>query len=134
MSRSYKENKGSKYRRERLDRGIKARSDSIFALSSYREALYLVFPRALVIVGLLILPFVLDEYWTKVLIITCVMAILALSWDFIALAGMLSLGQALFFGIGSYLSGIMNHYMGLSPFFCIPLATMVGSAICTVQP
>ena len=133
MSESYKEDKGLKYRRERLDRGIKARSDGIFALSSYREALYLVFPRALVIVGLLILPLVLDEYWTKVLVITCVMAMLSLSWDFIALTGMLSLGQALFFGIGSYLAGIMNNYLGLSPVFAIPLATIVGSAICTAM-
>lgn len=117
MPRSHKEDKGSKYRKERLDRGIKARSDSIFALSSYREALYLVFPRAVIIIGLLILPLVLDEYWTKVLVITCVIAILSLSWDFIALSGMLSLGQALFFGVGSYLAGALNHYWGVSPLF-----------------
>ena len=132
MPRSHKEDKGSKYRKERLDRGIKARSDSIFALSSYREALYLVFPRALIIIGLLILPLVLDEYWTKVLVITCVIAILSLSWDFIALSGMLSLGQALFFGVGSYLAGALNHYWGVSPLFSIPLATIVGGALCTI--
>lgn len=132
MPRSHKEDKGSKYRKERLDRGIKARSDSIFALSSYREALYLVFPRALVIIGLLILPLVLDEYWTKVLVITCVIAILSLSWDFIALSGMFSLGQALFFGVGSYLAGALNHYWGVSPLFSIPLATIAGGALCTI--
>ena len=132
MPRSHKEDKGSKYRKERLDRGIKARSDSIFALSSYREALYLVFPRAVIIIGLLILPLVLDEYWTKVLVITCVIAILSLSWDFIALSGMLSLGQALFFGVGSYLAGALNHYWGVSPLFSIPLATIVGGALCTI--
>ena len=132
MPRSHKEDKGSKYRKERLDRGIKARSDSIFALSSYREALYLVFPRAVIIIGLLILPLVLDEYWTKVLVITCVIAILSLSWDFIALSGMLSLGQALFFGVGSYLAGALNHYWGVSPLFSIPLATIVGGALFTI--
>ncbi|MCK4788639.1 MAG: branched-chain amino acid ABC transporter permease [Desulfobacteraceae bacterium] len=132
MLRSHNENKGSKYRKERLDRGIKARSDSIFALSSYREALYLVFPRALIIIGLLILPLVLDEYWTKVLVITCVIAILSLSWDFIALSGMFSLGQALFFGVGSYFAGALNHYWGVSLFFSIPLATIVGGALCTI--
>ena len=132
MPRSHKEDKGSKYRKERLDRGIKARSDSIFALSSYREALYPVFPRAVIIIGLLILPLVLDEYWTKVLVITCVIAILSLSWDFIALSGMLSLGQALFFGVGSYLAGALNHYWGVSPLFSIPLATIVGGALCTI--
>ena len=133
LSMSLKKNKGPQYRKERLDRGIKARSDGIFALSSYREALYLIFPRALVIIGLLILPLVLDEYWTKVLVITCVIAILSMSWDFIALSGMLSLGQALFFGVGSYLSGIFNHYWGLPPVFSIPMATILGAAICTLM-
>jgi branched-chain amino acid transport system permease protein len=126
------ENKGMKYRKERLDRGIKARSDTIFALSSYREALYLLLPRAVTVIGLLLLPLVLDEYWTKVVVITCVVAILALSWDFIASAGMFSLGQALFFGVGSYLSGIMNHYWGWPPILSIPLATLFGGAFSTI--
>lgn len=128
-----KNSRGPEYRRERLDRGIKARSDSIFALNSYREALYLVAPRALLILGLLFLPIALDEYWTKVLVITCVMAVIALSWDFVALTGMLSLGHALFFGIGSYLAGITNHNLGLPPILSIPLATIVGSAVCTAM-
>ena len=128
-----KKGKRSKYRRERLDRGIKARSDTIFALNSFREALYLIFPRAFLILGLLVLPVVLNEYWTKVLVISCVMAILALSWDFVALTGMLSLGHALFFGAGSYMAGIANHYLMMSPILSIPLATIVGSALCTAM-
>ena len=86
----------------------------------------------MIIIGLLILPLVLDEYWTKVLVITCVIAILSLSWDFIALSGMFSLGQALFFGVGSYLAGALNHYWGVSPLFSIPLATIAGGALCTI--
>jgi len=122
----------AKYRKERLDRGIKARSDTIYALSSYREAFYLLLPRAVTIIGLLILPLVLDEYWTKVIVLTCVVGILALSWDFIASAGMFSLGQTLFFGVGAYFAGIMNHYWGLPPILSIPLATLFGAAFCTV--
>jgi branched-chain amino acid transport system permease protein len=132
MARSHREDQGSKHRKERLDRGIKARSDTIFALSTYREALYLLLPRGVTVVGLLILPLLLDEYWTKVVIITSVVAILALSWDFIALAGMISLGQALFFGVGAYLAGSFNHYWGLSPILTIPLATVIGGVLCTI--
>lgn len=121
-----------KMRKERLDRGIKARSDGIFALSSYREALYLLFPRSLIILGLLVLPLILDEYWTRVVIISCVIAILALSWDLIAQAGMFSLGQAFFFGTGAYLAGILNHYYGLPPFFTIPFATIGGATFSTL--
>jgi branched-chain amino acid transport system permease protein len=117
-----------KKRKERLDRGIKARSDGIFALSSYREALYLLFPRSPIILGLLALPVILDEYWTRVVVISCIIAILALSWDFISQAGMFSLGQAFFFGTGAYFAGILNHYYGLPPFCTIPFAT-IGAAI-----
>ena len=41
-------------RRERLDRGIKVRSDGIYALMSGRELCYLVLPRAVLIVGMLL--------------------------------------------------------------------------------
>ncbi len=118
-----------KYRKERLDRGIKVRSDSIYSLTSYREALYLILPRALTVVGILVLPLVLDEYWTRVLVITCVIAVLALSWDFIASAGMFSLGQGLFFGIGGYSAGVLNHYLGMPPVVTIPIATGLGGLL-----
>ncbi|MFA6224527.1 MAG: branched-chain amino acid ABC transporter permease [Desulfomonilaceae bacterium] len=119
----------SKRRKERLDRCIKARSDTIYSLTSYKEALYLVLPRALLVFGILLLPLVLDEYWNKVLVITCVIAILAMSWDFIASAGMFSLGQSLFFGMGGYSAGVLNHYFGLPPYVTIPVATLVGGLL-----
>lgn len=119
----------ARYRKERLDRGIKARSDTIYSLTSYKEALYLIVPRALTVFGILLLPLVLDEYWTRVLVITCVIAILALSWDFIASAGMFSLGQALFFGMGGYSAGVLNHYFGMPPVISIPVATVVGGLL-----
>ena len=40
-----------KKRKERIDRGIKVRSSDVFALSSWREMLYLSAPRLLPIVG-----------------------------------------------------------------------------------
>ena len=121
-----------KRRKERIDRGIKVRSEDIFALFSWREMLYLSFPRLLLIVGLFILSFSLSLYWQKVLLSVSVFALLAISWDVLAQSGMISLGQALFFGMGAYLAGIMNCYWGLSPFLTIPLATVSGGLICTV--
>jgi len=120
------------YRKERLDRGIKSRSDSIYALSSFREAIYLLLPRSIIIIGTLFLPLVLDVYWIKVLILVCVVGILALSWDFIAQSGMFSLGQALFFGVGGYVAGAVNYYTGLPPILTIPLATIFGGVVCTI--
>jgi branched-chain amino acid transport system permease protein len=121
-----------KKRKERIDRGIKVRTSDVFALCSWREMLYLSAPRLLPIVGLFVLSLVLGIYWQKVLLNLAVFAILALSWDFLSQSGMVSLGQALFFGIGAYTAGIMNHYWGWSPFVTIPIATVMGGVICTV--
>ncbi len=119
-------------RKERIDRGIKVRSEDIFALCSWREMLYLAFPRLLPIVGLIVLSFTLSIYWQKVLLSVSVFALLAISWDILAQSGMVSLGQALFFGMGAYLAGIINHTWGLSPFLTIPLATIFGGFFCTL--
>lgn len=119
-------------RRERIDRGIKARSDDIFALTSYREMLYVAVPPVLPVVALIILPLVLPIYWQKVLISTAIFALLAMSWDFLVSAGMVSLGQALFFGVGAYVAGSLDHYFGLPMWMTIPLGTVLGGALCTV--
>lgn len=121
-----------KKRKERIDRGIKARSEDIFALSSYREMLYLLAPRAVPVVGLLgIAPFI-TPYWQEIFISTAVYALLAISWDLLISAGLVSLGQSLFYGIGSYVAGTLNHYLGWSPLFTIPVATVGGGLLCTV--
>jgi len=119
-------------RKERIDRGIKARSGDIFALSSWREMLYLAAPRWIPIIVFLTLPLILGIYWQKVLLSVAVIALLAISWDILAQTGMISLGQALFFGMGAYASGVINYYLGWHPLIAIPLATVIGGAICTV--
>jgi len=119
-------------RKERIDRGIKARSVDIFALSSWREMLYLAAPRLIPIAGFLILPLILGLYWQKVLLSVAVFALLAISWDILAQTGMISLGQALFFGMGAYTAGILNHYWSWPPLVAIPAATLLGGIICTV--
>ena len=120
-----------KKRRERIDRGIKARSGDIFALTSWREMLYLAAPRWIPIMVFLILPLILGIYWQKVLLSVAVIALLAISWDILAQTGMISLGQALFFGMGAYGSGIINYYLGWHPLIAIPLASVMGGVICT---
>jgi len=120
-----------KKRKERIDRGIKARSADIFALSSWREMLYLAAPRWMPIIVFLLLPLILGIYWQKVLLSVAVIALLAISWDILAQTGMISLGQALFFGMGAYASGIINYYLGWHPLIAIPLASVMGGIICT---
>lgn len=119
-------------RKERIDRGIKARTEDIFALLSYREMTYLLAPRAVLVIGLFILPIFLEAYWQRVLISSATFALLALSWDFLFSTGMVSLGKALFFGVGAYIAGILNHSLKWPPFVTIPIATIGGGIICTL--
>jgi branched-chain amino acid transport system permease protein len=120
-------------RKERLDRGIKIRTDKIYALMSWRELSYLTLPRMVLIVGMLILPFVIPSaYWQRVISIVCIYALLALSFDFLAqFVGLVSLGGAFFIGIGGYVAAILNTSLGLPPLITIPAATLIGAAICT---
>ncbi len=119
-------------RLERLDRGIKVRSDDIFALNSWREMLYVIAPRVLPVLLLLLVGFSASTYWQRVIMQVCMFGLLAISWDLLASVGMVSLGQALFFGVGAYIAGVLNHYLGVSPWITIPVATVGGAVVCTV--
>ena len=121
-------------RKERLDRGIKVRSDGIYALLSWRELGYLVLPRLVLIAGLLLLPLVMPSlYWQRVISNVCLYALLALSFDFLAhYVGLVSLGGALFIGTGAYIAALLNKNLGLSLILTIPIASVSGAAICTL--
>ncbi|MFH0787359.1 MAG: branched-chain amino acid ABC transporter permease [Pseudomonadota bacterium] len=118
-------------RKERIDRGIKARTEDIFALSSGWDMLYLLAPRLVPILFLIILTFTVSLYWQKVLISAAIFALLALSWDLLACTGMVSLGQALFFGMGAYLTGILNHYFHWPLYLTLPVSALGGGLIST---
>ena len=127
-------NTTQKLRQERIDRGIKVRSDGLYALMSWRELAYLIMPRFLLIVGLLLLPLVLPGlYWPRVITITCIYALLALGFDFLAhYVGLVCLGGAFFVGVGGYIAAILNTSFGLPPLVTVPLATIIGAFVCTL--
>ena len=120
------------FRKERIARSVKARSDDIYAVTSYREMWYLLFPRVVPVIGIAVLACFLPLYWKKVMIQACIFAMLAVSWDFLSTCGLLSLGQALFFGIGSYTAGSLNHYLHFPIYLTIPIATVVGGFLSTI--
>ncbi len=73
------------WRKERIDRPIKVLTDDIYALSSIRNVLYIAVPRLLPSVLLLLLPILVPSpYIQRVIILTAIYALLALSWDFLA--------------------------------------------------
>lgn len=119
-------------RKERIDRGIKARSEDIFALCSWQEIAYLLVPRIGPILALTILAVCLPVYWKKVLVTSAIFGILAMSWDLLICTGLVSLGQALFFGVGAYIAGSLNHFWALPWWATIPLAGLFGGALCSL--
>lgn len=120
-------------RLERIDRPIKVLTDDIYALSSIWNMLYVAAPRILPALFVLSIPLLSSgAYVERVVIITAIYALLALSWDFITLStGLVSLGQALFFGVGAYVAGLLNLQLGLSPILTLVLATVLGASFCT---
>ena len=121
-------------RKERLDRGIKVRADSLYALMSWRELGYLALPRFLLIAGILVLPFLMPSmYWQRVVSVVCIYAILAMSFDLLAhYVGLVSLGGAFFIGTGGYIAAVLNTSVGLPPLVGIPIAAIAGGVICTI--
>jgi branched-chain amino acid transport system permease protein len=121
-------------RLERIDRPIKVLSEDIYALSSVRTMLYVAAPRIVPALVVLAVPLLsTSPYMERVVIITAIYALLALSWDFIAVStGLVSLGQALSFGVGAYVAGVLNLQLGLSPILTLILATVLGACVCTI--
>ena len=123
-------------RKERVDRGIYARTTDMFALSSWREMSYLILPRALPVILLLAMPIIMklfvNDYWANVSVLLAVMGILALTWDLLRTSGMFSLGHGLFIGLGSYTTASLNHFLGWPIWVTIPLGALGGGLISTL--
>ncbi|GAB4373407.1 MAG: branched-chain amino acid ABC transporter permease [Deltaproteobacteria bacterium] len=122
-------------RKERIDRGIKVRSEGIYAVSSLREMLYLAGPRIFLIAGLLLLPLLLSPvpYWKRVVNILCVYALLAVSFDFLAnCVGLVCLGGAMFVGLGGYFAAVFNVVLHFPLYLSIPAAALSGAAVSTL--
>lgn len=118
-----------KSRKRRLDRGVKARTDTVFVIASPWDMAYVLAPRIVPCVVLLVLPLVLTPYHAKVLVHACVVGLLALSWELLASCGLFSLGQALFFGMGAYVAGALNKFLHLPIWMTIPLGTVLGGGL-----
>lgn len=119
-------------RKERLDRGVKVRADSIYAVSSMKEIMFLIGPGLALVIILLIVPLLLSPYWQRVFAITGIYVLLSISFGFLAgYVGLVCLGGAFFVGVGGYISGLLN-IIGVPMFLCIPLATALGGLFCTI--
>jgi branched-chain amino acid transport system permease protein len=89
---------------------------------------------ALVALALLAAPFVVNPYLLSVLIVVLSFAYLGQAWNIMmGFAGQLSLGHALYFGLGAYVSATLYVKFGLSPWLgmivAVIVAALAGAAI-----
>ena len=97
--------------------------------SSFATNILDVPPRLLAFLLLMVLLFLpvarLDLYILRIVTIALIFAIFAASWDLlVGRAGQVSLGHALFFGIGAYLSAYLSRFHGLPLWATIPLSML----------
>jgi len=102
------------------------------AYSSFAAHVFDVPPRLMAFLFLMILLLVpaagLGPYYLSIMIYANVVAILAASWDLlVGRTGQISLGHAIFFGIGGYSSALLFKYYALSVWVAIPIALLIGS-------
>jgi len=70
----------------------------------------------------------LNPYYLNILIYANILAIFSASWDLlVGRTGQISLGHALFFGIGSYSTALLSTSFGLPVWITIPSAILIGS-------
>ena len=86
------------------------------------------------LVALLAAPLVVNDYVLSVLILVLYFAYLGQAWNIMmGFAGQLSLGHALYFGLGAYASAALYAKYGVSPWVGMPvgavIAAVAGAAI-----
>lgn len=94
-----------------------------------RLATYIIF-----LVTLLLIPLFTDNiYVFHILTLSNIYAIFSSSWDLISgYTGQVSLGHALFFGGGAYLSAFLTRWFNVPPFFCPLIAGVAMAALSLV--
>lgn len=125
----------TRYRRERLDRGIKVRSEDVFALAGWREFLYRTGPRLGATALLLVFPALrpwTGDYWQTVFLVAVAMMLAAVSWAFFENVGLVSLGHSLFFGAGGYLTALAVLELRAPVWLAVLFGTAGGAAACAV--
>ena len=80
-------------------------------------------PKAYVSLILLIVMFIVPvvtgtPFWTNLFVLLFVFSALSVAWNIVGgYAGQLSLGHAVFYGIGGYTATLLTQNFGISPWF-----------------
>ncbi|WP_022850077.1 branched-chain amino acid ABC transporter permease [Limisalsivibrio acetivorans] len=76
--------------------------------------------------ALAVFPVIDDPRWITVVTTFCIYSVVALSVDIVlGRAGMFDMGHAIFFGLGAYITAILNAHFGLNVLIAIPLVIII---------
>lgn len=77
------------------------------------------------------IPLITQEpYFLRTIILACIFAIFAMSWDVLSgFTGQLSLGHGLFFGVGAYAAALLNIHLDWPPCLTVPAGAIL-SVLC----
>ena len=85
---------------------------------------------AILLAAALLVPLLGQPYYTKLVVRMVVFALAALSLDLIVgYAGLVSFGHAAFFGLGTYVAGVLPMFGIQSAFVIFPAAALVAGAV-----
>ena len=91
-----------------------------------RRALILL---ALVLTGLIAAPLFANDYLLTILILILYFAYTGQAWNILmGFAGQLSLGHALYVGLGAYASAALYVHFGIGPWVGMPVAILISIA------
>lgn len=69
-----------------------------------------------------------DKQYLTIITMATIFAIFAMSWDLISgVAGQLSLGHGLFFGVAAYAAALLNMHLGWQPWLTIPIGAVISA-------
>ncbi len=89
-----------------------------------RHALVLL---GLVLAGLIAAPWFANDYLLTVLIVILYFAYTGIAWNvMMGFAGQLSLGHALYVGLGAYASAALYVHFGIGPWIGMPIAIAIS--------
>jgi len=84
-------------------------------------------------VALLVAPFVVDRYTLSIILLSLLGAYLGQAWNILmGYCGLLSLGHALYLGIGAYASAVLFVNYGIGPWASVFVAAALGVAAAAV--
>ena len=72
-------------------------------------------------------------FWTNLFVLLFVFSALSVAWNIVGgYAGQLSLGHAVFYGIGGYTATLLTQNFGISPWFGMLAGAVISAAVAVV--